>query len=172
MASAKGAAQFKQNFARSGFSSPHSGHVSTGRVYVCLPSSVRKQCDSHGTTRRVPTGARLNRMELNGALSNPRLQLELPRLGVRHTELLADAEAFPLGPRALPRSIAPVLSTVTRVLESAERPMRAREVHRAAERLGGTPLRWTSVKAALAAATGGSSPRFERVAYGTYQMTR
>ena len=110
-------------------------------------------------------------MELNGARSNPRLQLELARLAALHATLLAKAALFPLKPRVAPvRS--PVISTVTRVLEAAERPMRAREVHRSAEMLAGQPLRWTSVKAALAAATVGPAPRFERVAYGVYQIVR
>jgi len=46
--------------------------------------------------------------------------------------------------------------------------MRACEVHRAAESLFGAPLRWKSVKAALAA--GVCEPaRFERVSYGVYR---
>jgi hypothetical protein len=48
--------------------------------------------------------------------------------------------------------------------------MRAREIHATAEQLAGEPLRWTSVKAALAACAEGSEARFERVRRGYYQI--
>jgi hypothetical protein len=48
--------------------------------------------------------------------------------------------------------------------------MRVREVHAAAEQLAGESLRWTSVKAALAAYAEGSNPRFERVRRGYYRI--
>ena len=108
-------------------------------------------------------------MELNGARSNPQLQLELRRLGAIHGELLAQAAAAPREPRSISPGLPPVLPTVLRVLEVADRPMRACEIHHAAELLAGKPLLWTSVKAALAAGTTGLSPRFRRVSYGVYR---
>jgi hypothetical protein len=48
--------------------------------------------------------------------------------------------------------------------------MRAREIHAAAEQLSGKPLRWSSVKGALAAYAEGSNPRFERVCRGHYRV--
>jgi len=63
-----------------------------------------------------------------------------------------------------------VLATVTRVLEQADRPMRACEIHASAQELVGHTLRWTSVKAALAAGARGASPRFERVRLGVYRV--
>jgi len=63
-----------------------------------------------------------------------------------------------------------VLEIVTRVLERAGEPMRAREIHAAAEQLASEPLRWTSVKAALAADSIGSEERFERVRHGCYRI--
>ncbi len=65
-----------------------------------------------------------------------------------------------------------MLETITLVLEQAGRPMRTREIHTAAEKLAGEPLLWTSVKAALAAGTSSTSPRFNRVRHGTYQSAR
>ncbi len=56
-----------------------------------------------------------------------------------------------------------MLEMVTLVLERAEGPMRAREIHAAAEELAGEMLLWTSVKAALAAGASGRSRRFQRV---------
>jgi hypothetical protein len=35
---------------------------------------------------------------------------------------------------------------VTRALAEADRPLRAREIHKAAEKLAGTPLSWNTVK--------------------------
>jgi len=55
------------------------------------------------------------------------------------------------------------------VLERAGEPMRAREIHAAAEQLACEPLRWTSVKAALAAGASDKAPRFRRVCHGIYQ---
>jgi hypothetical protein len=66
--------------------------------------------------------------------------------------------------------VSPVLETVIRVLEQAGEPMRAREIHAAAEQLAGKRLRWTSVKAALAADSVGSEARFERVRRGDYRI--
>ncbi|HEY5160607.1 MAG TPA: hypothetical protein VII83_05990 [Gaiellaceae bacterium] len=68
--------------------------------------------------------------------------------------------------------MSPVLETVIRVLEQAGDPMRAREIHAAAEQLAGEPLRWTSVKAALAANAGSDDLRFERVRRGYYWIKR
>jgi len=59
---------------------------------------------------------------------------------------------------------------VTLVLELAEEPMRAREIHAAAEQLAGEPLRWTSAKAALAAYAEGSEARFEQFRRGYYRI--
>ena len=48
--------------------------------------------------------------------------------------------------------------------------MRARDIHAAAEQLSGEPLRWSSVKGALAAYAEGSNPRFERARRGYYRI--
>ena len=113
-------------------------------------------------------------MELNGALSNPfeRSKDLLRRLSELHYELLQKAKIDQRRPRQAPTKASPVLETVMLVLESAERPMRAREIHSVAEQLAGVSLLWTSVKAALASGASGRSPRFERVRYGVYQIAR
>ena len=116
----------------------------------------------------IDSGARSNLLELNGARSNPRAGVELSRLGALHGELLRRALVNPREPRPAPAKVSPVLETVTLVLERARIPMRAREIHAAAEQLAGEPLRWTSVKAALAADAEGSESRFERVRRGYY----
>ena len=109
-------------------------------------------------------------MKLNGARSNPRAGVELFRVGALHDELLRRALVSPRKPRPAPAKVSPVLETVTLVLELAGEPMRAREIHAAAEQLAGEPLRWTSVKAALAVNVTGEHPRFRRVHHGVYQL--
>ena len=47
--------------------------------------------------------------------------------------------------------------------------MRARDIHIAAEELLGEPIKWTSVKATLAALASGPRPRFRRTGYGRYR---
>jgi hypothetical protein len=65
-----------------------------------------------------------------------------------------------------------VLELITRVLEEADRPMRASEVHAAACKLYDGPLLWHSIKEALSAYTIGGDRRFRRVGYGIYQLAR
>ena len=118
----------------------------------------------------IDSGACSNLLELNGARSNPQAGVELARLGALHDELLRKALVDPREPRPVPARVSPVLETVTLVLERAGEPMRARDIHAAAEQLAGEPLLWTSVKAALAAYAEGSEARFERVRRGNYRI--
>jgi hypothetical protein len=111
-------------------------------------------------------------MELNGAFSNPFVSNKslLKRLSDLHRRLLQSAAACLQQPRSAPPKVNPVLKTITLVLQEAQQPMRACEIHVAAERLAGQPLRWSSVKAALAANTSGSEPRFRRIQRGHYEI--
>ena len=108
-------------------------------------------------------------MELNGALSNPRLQLELHRLHELHGRLLARAALRPCSVRLAAPRMSPVLVTITTVLGLTRQPMRIADIHETAEQLAGTRLLRTSVKAALAAGAAGTRPRFRRVRRGVYQ---
>jgi len=65
-----------------------------------------------------------------------------------------------------------VLELVTRVLEAADRPMRACDVHAAAIKLYGSSLLRHCVKEALSAYTIGGDRRFRRVDHGTYELAR
>jgi len=49
--------------------------------------------------------------------------------------------------------------------------MQAKAIHAAVEVLLGEPVRWASVKAALAGNVSGVSPRFVRVARGRYKLS-
>lgn len=108
-------------------------------------------------------------MEDNGALSNPRARVEFDRLVDLCSRLRQEAADNPRRPRAVPPRLSPVLKLVSLVLERADGPMRAREIHVAAEELAGTPLRWASVRQALSAGVPAESPRFQRVRHGVYQ---
>ncbi len=111
-------------------------------------------------------------MEDNGARSNPQARVELARLADLCCRLRREAAQNPRRPRSAPLRVSPVLEMVVLVLERADRPMRAREVHSAAETLAGMPSRWPSVRAALSAGASGDSPRVQRVRYGVYQLAR
>jgi hypothetical protein len=110
-------------------------------------------------------------MEHNGARSNPQAKVELARLAELRGRLVAKAAANPRQPRSAPAKTSPVLETITRVLEQADRPMRVREIHAVAKHLAGQPLLRSSVKGTLAACSSGDHPRFRRVSRGVYQLS-
>ena len=65
-----------------------------------------------------------------------------------------------------------VQEAVIRVLAAADRPLRAREIHAAAEKLAGTPLSWNTVKDCLhnnARRPGGPDERVTTAATGIAQ---
>jgi hypothetical protein len=113
-------------------------------------------------------------MELNGALSNPFAtdkNLLKPLIHL-HRALIQRAAVNPQQTRSPLSRPSPVLQTVTLVLEQTGQPMRAREIHAAAELLFGEQLLWSSVKASLAAGASGRLPRFERLSHGVYRLAR
>jgi HB1, ASXL, restriction endonuclease HTH domain len=63
-----------------------------------------------------------------------------------------------------------IIEAIVQVLTERQEPMQAKEVHAAVEVLLGEPVRWASVKAALAGNVAGPSPRFVRVARGRYGL--
>ena len=132
----------------------------------------RQAAPRAGRARPEGVAGREREMELNGARSNPQAGVELSRLGALHDELLRRALVNPREPRPVPAKVSPVLETVTLVLDRARRPMRAREIHRAACELAGEPLLWKSVKSALSVDVTGEHPRFRRVRHGVYQLAR
>jgi hypothetical protein len=109
-------------------------------------------------------------MELSGALLNPRLQVELPRLARLREELAGRDTAERPALRALRRRQGSVLDAVTTVLERAGRPLRVRDVHAAVEEWLGAPIPFSSVNEALSTHTVREDGRFRRVRYGVYEM--
>src|SRR5437870_2056613 len=110
-------------------------------------------------------------MELNGAFSNPFVSdKSLLRLTDLHGQLLDRAATTPTRPRSARPKPSPVLESITLVLQEAEQPMRAREIHTPTKALAVEPVLWTPVKAALAAGASARSRRFRRVRHGVYEL--
>jgi hypothetical protein len=112
-------------------------------------------------------------MALAKLLSNPvgplKTLLDRACWGAKDAASLVDGparsdSARPIGVRH--RKAGWVVEAVALVLADRDEPMRAKEVHAAVEALLGEPVRWTSVKSALAR----DSSRFERVARGCYRL--
>jgi hypothetical protein len=104
-------------------------------------------------------------MEAMGAHSNPCAPVPLERLASLHTSLRAGSGATAV-PRTTRRKPQRVLETILQILESAEGPMHARDIHAAAEELLGAPVSWPSLKDYLSTHAQGERPRFQRVAPG------
>jgi len=101
-------------------------------------------------------GARLNRSRLTSAylLTRP--------LGAR-----SEPESQPQS-QTRPRAGA-IQAVVFRVLAAADKPLRAREIHRAAQNLAGTALSWNTVKDCLHKNARRPDSPIERVAHGRYR---
>ena len=105
-------------------------------------------------------------MELNGAL--------LIRDRLVSASLLAGSLAGRTMAEAQPQSqIRPrpgaIQEAVFRVLAAADRPLRASEIHQAAQELAGTPLSWNTVKDCLHKNARRPDSPIERVSHGRYR---
>jgi hypothetical protein len=65
-----------------------------------------------------------------------------------------------------------VIDAVVRVLANEDRPMRSTHVRAAVESLLGHSVSKDSVNSCLSKGARGKEPRFERVSYGYYRLTR
>jgi hypothetical protein len=108
-------------------------------------------------------------VELNGALSNPCVEVELQKLGNLREKLLELAASDPRLPRAIPPRALPVSDTIAAVLQLVGRPMTIPEIRAATKRFLGEPLSAKQIKAALSSGTFGRNPRFKRTRRGVYQ---
>jgi hypothetical protein len=110
-------------------------------------------------------------VDLVGLLSNPVgplktvLERELPDSARLR---LPSEEAAPISSQH--RRAGWIVDAIVRVLAEQGEPMQAKEVHAAVEKLLGERVRWSSVKAALAANIAGPSSRFVRIARGRYVL--
>jgi hypothetical protein len=106
-------------------------------------------------------------MELNGALSNPQVPLELGALLEQKAELLLRRRRALYHSRIAPRR-ASVASIVYKVISETANPMRTKDIHRACEDELGRPVSWSAVKTCLCDHSRGARPRFRRVGHGLY----
>src|SRR5436190_21294780 len=111
-------------------------------------------------------------MELNGALSNPRLQVELPHLKTLLQQIGAQQQRENRQPRPLGLRQGAVLGAVISVLQRAGNPMCVREIRDAVEALLCAPIPASSVKEALSAHARERGSRFRRVSHGVYEYRR
>jgi hypothetical protein len=102
-----------------------------------------------------------------GTYSNAEALDRVRRLLPKLEKLAAEGGPKPSPAPIRKRELAPVLTTVGRVLHDAHGPMQASEIHACVEALRGEQVPWSSVKDCLAsnAKPGG---RFVRVARGRY----
>ena len=132
--------------------------------------------DPTDTNRQAPIevrncNLRFSRNGTKRGTSNPFTTHKTLLIGLveLHKAPLKRAVERPLEPRPATPRVAPVLETVTLVLEQAGRPLRACKIHAMATDFG-APLRWRSVKGILSAYTIGGDRRFRRVRRGVYEL--
>ena len=104
------------------------------------------------------------RMELNGALLNRSLSTEARLAGRLAASPVAPGESVGVAKRA-----GDVKAAILHVLAGADAPMRACEIHAAAEAHAGTPLSWNTVKDYLHKQARRDLGLIARVGYGRYR---
>ena len=109
----------------------------------------------------------LQRMELNGALSNPRVVLEIQRNTDLRENLLGRMLARRT-PGVVKARAGRVYRAVETVLSESDEPLRAKEIHRRCEIVLDEPASWSTVKQCLFERSRGASPKVLRVGYGLY----
>jgi hypothetical protein len=111
----------------------------------------------------IPSGARLNRVEENGARLNRDRLSSVYLLG---RALAAGPEPKTKVKSRIPQRAGAVQAALIQVLASADRSLRAREIHEIAESLAGTPLSWNTVKDCLHKNARRPDSPIERVGHG------
>ena len=105
-------------------------------------------------------------MEENGACLN-RDQLASACLLVR--SLVVRPEPETQSQRRIRPRAGTVQTAVIQALAEADRPLRARQIHAAAQKLAGTPLSWNTVKDCLHKNARRPDGPVERVGHGRYR---
>ena len=107
-------------------------------------------------------------MELNGALSNRDLGDRLLSIAGLLQRLGRLTGVKPPTHRPMARHSGAVRDAVFEALRASQQPLRAREVHAAAEALAGEALSWNTVKDCLHKSARDSDVPIERVRHGLY----
>ena len=110
-------------------------------------------------------------MELNGALSNPRLALEIQRNAELRETLMGKTFARH-DPRVVKARAGRVYRAVETVIADAGEPLRVKEIHRRCEVILDESVSWSTVKQFLFEHSRGASPQVTRVGYGLYVSGR
>jgi hypothetical protein len=116
----------------------------------------------------------LKPMRLVGQLSNPSSSLErvLEGASTAQPASMSRESCSPLVPAPRRLGNGAVQRAVVKVLATADAPMRRAAIHAAVERQLGHPLSKESVNWCLCSGSRGTESRFQRAAYGFYQLIR
>ena len=106
-------------------------------------------------------------VELNGALSNPRVELEIQDTMKLASGLVARSALREASTPVKPRQGA-TYQAVFDVLSEAQSAMRAKEIHLACQLRLGQPVVWGTVKQCLSVNSQGSTSKYLRVGHGRY----
>ena len=124
---------------------------------------------SYVTDCLIPTGARLNRMELNGTLSNREVLLETSELVSLKHRLLQELSSTAVEPSASKPRAGLIKQAVIRVLDEATGPMRVIEIRSGCEKLLGVPVNRSTVSDCLVKHSHREPQLFDRAARGSYR---
>ena len=111
----------------------------------------------------------MNRVEENGALLNRHHQGRLAAARRLVRAIAGRPEPETQSQSQIPARAGAIQRAVIQALAEADRPLRAREVHAAAQELVGKPLSWNTVKDCLHKTARRSDNLIERVAHGCYR---
>ena len=112
-------------------------------------------------------------MELNGAFSNPRVLLEIPKLAALSHKLLEKARLrrkSAVDRRRMPRTYVPIARTITQVLTLANEPMSVSDIHAAGEQMLNRKVPYGSVKDWLSDKN--KTGRVTRTKHGSYVLVK
>ncbi len=104
-----------------------------------------------------------------GALSNPRVELEIQDSTKRVSGLLAKTSSE-IKPAAVKPRPGEIYQTVYEVLSGSVGAMRAKEIHLACEQRLGHPIVWGTIKQCLSANSMGPNSKYLRVGHGRYVL--
>jgi hypothetical protein len=108
-------------------------------------------------------------MEENGARLTHDHRQRLADAHLRARSIAAGRAPETQPQRQMPPRAGAVQNAVIRVLATADLPLRAREIHAAAEKLAGTPLSWNTVKDCLHKHARRPDSPIERVGHGRHR---
>ena len=110
---------------------------------------------------------------LAGQLSNPIVKTKWANLQGGLAELRTSST--PVRPSERPRAVrarGQVRDLIIHLLQKADQPIRARDIHRAVEQVLGEEVAWSSIAYCLARNDPGSEARIENIRLGLYRLRK